>query len=104
MIKTNLKQNALLGAWACSLFFSSVLYAFEYQEYEKRVKNSYQVRSLVEKMPRKDIEETLRTFLFAARPSRLIGSAGHKKIEQYLEEKLKAKKVSTRAIAEKSFH
>lgn len=103
MIKTNLKQNALLGAWACSLFFSSTLYAFEYQEFEKRVKNSYQVRSLVEKMPRKDIEENLRAFLFATRPSRLIGSPGHKKSEQYLDEKLKAKKSANATYRREEF-
>lgn len=84
-------QNwAFRGLLSLSFILPSVVYSFEYQDYEKRVKNSYQVRSLVEKMPRKDIEENLRAFLSAGRPSRLIGSPGHKKVQDYLEEKLKA--------------
>lgn len=96
-MKIKKKQTKLMSLnWASKLlvgalvFSSTASWSFEYQDFEKKVKNPYQVRSLVEKMPRKDIEENLRAFLSAGRPSRLIGSAGHKKAQDYLEGKLKA--------------
>ena len=96
-MKIKKKQTKVTSSnWASKLFFGALIFSsvtawsFEYQDFEKKVKNPYQVRSLVEKMPRKDIEENLRSFLVAERPSRLIGSAGHKKVQDYLEEKLKA--------------
>jgi hypothetical protein len=65
-------------------------HAFEYQEYEKKIKTNYALTSAVEKIPRTQIEENLRSFIASGRPNRLVGSPGHKKSREYLENKLKA--------------
>lgn len=72
------------------LLFAHPLKAFEYKDYEKRIKTNYQVRYVVEKMPRSQIEEALRNFSSSARPNRAFGSVGHEKSVSYLEEKLKS--------------
>ncbi len=95
-MKKKASQNKTIWEnWASSLILTAILFplsshSFEYQDFEKRVKTGYQVRSLVEKMPRRDIEENVRSFLVAGRPSRLIGSPGHKKAQEFIEARLKA--------------
>lgn len=73
-----------------SLIFSLSAYAFEYQEYEKKIKSGYSLRSAIDKMPRNDLEATLREFVASGRPSRLVGTPGHKKVQEYLEKKLQS--------------
>jgi Zn-dependent M28 family amino/carboxypeptidase len=62
--------------------------AFEFQDYEKKIKTGYSLRSAIEKMPRNDLEMSLRNFVASGRPSRLMGSPGHTKAQEYLEKKL----------------
>ena len=62
--------------------------AFEYQDFEKKIKNGYTLRSAVDKMPRLAVEMSLRDFVSNSRPSRIVGSPGHKKAQDYLEKKL----------------
>lgn len=73
-----------------SLFYSLSAEAFEYQEYEKKIKNGYSLRSVIEKMPRNNLETTLREFVASGRPSRLVGTPGHKKAQEFLEKKLQS--------------
>lgn len=65
-------------------------FSFEYQAYEQKIKNNYAIRTVIEKMPRTDIENNIREFVASGRPNRLVGSPGHKKTQDYLENKLKA--------------
>jgi hypothetical protein len=71
-----------------SLKYSFEAHSIEFQSYEKKIKTNYHVRSAVERFSRKTIEDTLRSFVAAGRPSRAYGSPGHTKIQTYLEEKL----------------
>lgn len=64
-------------------------FSFEYQAYEQKIKNNYAIRTVIERMPRTDIENNIREFVASGRPNRLVGSPGHKKIQDYLENKLK---------------
>lgn len=64
--------------------------SFEYQAYEQKIKNNYSVRSVIEKLPRADLENILREFIASGRPNRLVGSSGHQKTQEYLEAKLKS--------------
>ena len=75
-----------------AIVFSSVtqVHSFEYLEYEKKIKTSYNLRNTIEKMPRRDLEKSLRDFVANTRPGRLVGSPGHKKAQEYLENKLKS--------------
>lgn len=62
---------------------------FEYQDYEKKIKTNYSLTNVIDKIPRNDLENILRRFIASGRPNRLVGSAGHKKAQEYLENKLK---------------
>ncbi|MBC7428022.1 MAG: M28 family peptidase [Bacteriovorax sp.] len=73
-----------------SLFFSLSAQAFEYQEYEKKIKNGYSLRSVVDKLPKNDLEQSLRDFVASGRPSRVMGSPGHARAQVYLEKKLQS--------------
>lgn len=65
------------------------LYAFDIKDYEKKIKNSYAIRNVVDKLTRKALEDNLREFIVQSRPNRIPGTAGHTKAKSYLEEKLK---------------
>jgi hypothetical protein len=65
-------------------------WAIDVKSYEKKINNSYSIKSLVEKIDKKSLEDELRNFIDSGRPSRVVGSAGHKKIQSYLEQKLKS--------------
>lgn len=65
-------------------------FSFEYQTYEQKIKNNYAVRNVIEKMPKADLEKNLREFVANGRPNRLVGSSGHKKIQEFLAAKLKS--------------
>lgn len=84
--------NFAFKAIFCLLFLSIAFKseAITFQEFEKKIKNGYSLRSAVEKLPRKDIENQLRDFISSGRPGRLAGSPGHKKAQEYLESKLRA--------------
>ncbi|MBY0413270.1 MAG: M28 family peptidase, partial [Bdellovibrionales bacterium] len=64
--------------------------AFEYQEYEKKIKNNYSLQYAIDKFPRLEFEEVMRAFVASGRPNRLPGSPGHKLAQDYLEKKLKS--------------
>lgn len=64
--------------------------AVTFQDYEKKIKNGYTLRNAVEKLSRKDIEAELRNFSSSGRPGRLAGTPGHKKAQEYLENRLRA--------------
>ena len=64
--------------------------AFEYADYEKKIKTNYNVRYAVDKVPLKTIEETLRSFIASGRPSRAYGNSGHEKVQAYLENILRS--------------
>lgn len=83
------KKSFAFSLITISCLFSYSLMGFEYQNYEKKVKNNYSVRTLIERMPRKEIEENLRAFVNSSRPGRLVGTSGHSKAREYLESKLK---------------
>lgn len=77
-----------------SLFFvfilSSNAHAFEYKDYEKKIKTNYDIQNAIDKIPRRDLEEVLRKFVASGRPNRLPGSEGHKNSKSYLEMALKS--------------
>lgn len=71
-----------------SLFFSFEARAVKLETYEKNIKTNYHIRSVIEKLSRKVIEDNLRSFVSAGRPSRAYGSSGHAKIQSFIEGKL----------------
>jgi hypothetical protein len=73
---------------AFSLFLSTA-HSIEIKDYEKKIKTNYSIKNVVDKISRKDQEDSLRNFLMFTRPSRNVGSAGHTKAIEYLEEKLR---------------
>lgn len=78
---------------ALMLLFPSVhnsSWALEVKSYEKKINNAYSIKTLVEKIDKKSLEEELRSLIDNGRPSRVVGSAGHKKTQTYLESKLKS--------------
>jgi hypothetical protein len=84
-IKCAFKSIFFLG-----LFFSYDANAIKFETYEKKIKTNYHVRSAIEKISRKDVEDNLRSFVAAGRPSRAFGSLGHAKIQSFLEGKLQS--------------
>lgn len=96
MKKTMNHQNQIISiSCAFKLVFIlalpiSTALTFEIQSYEQKIKNNYSIRSVIEKLPGRDLESTLREFISSGRPNRLVGSPGHQKTQKYLEEKLKS--------------
>ena len=73
------------------IFFLSLnTHSFEYLDYEKKINTNYALRNVIEKLSRGNLEKNLREFVTNGRPSRAVGSLGHKKIQIYLNNKLKA--------------
>ena len=81
------KAGALL-----SILSLNAVSAFEISDYEKKIKTSYNITSVTEKLSRDAIEKNLRDFVSSGRPSRFIGTPGHQKALDYLEQKLKSAK------------
>ena len=79
-------KSALLSL---SLLITSRAQAFEYQDYEKRIKTSYSIQNVIEKFPKRELEDVLRNFIASGRPSRMPGSSGHSNSRDYIEAKLK---------------
>lgn len=73
-------------------FFASTSFAnpITYKDHEKKIKTFYQIKSAVDKIARKDLEESLRRFLFQSRPGRLVNSPGHKGARDFLVKELSA--------------
>jgi hypothetical protein len=69
---------------------NSAAHCFEISNYEKKIKTNYNITSVTEKISRDSLEKTLRDFVASGRPSRFVGSPGHQKAQDYLEEKLKS--------------
>lgn len=88
-------QNLIISknlVFKCALIFSlcsTSAHSFEIQAYEQKIKNNYSVRNVIEKLPGRELEANLRDFISSGRPNRMIGSPGHKKTQEYLENKLK---------------
>lgn len=72
--------------------FNRNVHALTIQDYEKKIKTAFSIKSVVEKLSRKEIEEDLRLFVASARPNRAPGSPGHKKAMEYIENNLKSHK------------
>lgn len=72
-----------------SLSLTTAVHAIEIKDYEKKIKTSYGIKNVVDKVSRKNAEDALRDFISASRPGRLIGSAGHQKAMAFIEERLK---------------
>ena len=66
------------------------VHSFELKEYEKKIKTSYNIMSVTEKISKDNLEKNLRDFVASGRPSRFIGTPGHQKALSYLEDKLKS--------------
>ena len=89
--KKNLKmKNYIFNLFLISAFSTTSAYAFEIKDYEKKIKNNYNITSAVEKISRDALEKNLRDFLANSRPSRFVGTPGHLKALGYLEDKLKS--------------
>lgn len=88
IIATDLVFKSLLGVL---IFFSSLnAFAFEYQEYEKKIKTTYSIQNVIEKFPRREMEDVLRNFVASGRPNRLPNTTGHANSRDYIEAKLKS--------------
>ncbi len=66
------------------------LYALELSNYDKKIKSSYNITSVTEKLSRDDLEKNLRDFASSGRPSRAVGSPGHNKSLEFIKAKLTA--------------
>lgn len=92
----NYYQNQIISincAFKIALIFVlpvSNAFSFEIKDYEQKIKNNYGVRSVIEKLPGRELEATLREFIASGRPNRLVGSPGHQKTQEFLELKLKS--------------
>lgn len=91
--------------FSISLLFIStnITSAFEIRDYEKKIKTNYNITNAVEKLSRDAIEKNLRDFVSSGRPSRFVGSSGHKKTQVYLEEKLKTFKSNGTSFIDQEF-
>lgn len=47
------------------------------KDYEKKIKNTYSIKTIVDKVSKNELEDSLRTFIASGRPSRLVGTKGH---------------------------
>lgn len=63
--------------------------AWDITGYEKKIKTTYSITSVTEKISRDALEKNLRDFVASGRPSRFIGTPGHQKARDYIETKLK---------------
>ena len=74
------------------LMLSAPLRAIEISNYDKKIKTSYNITYVTEKLSRDAIEKNLRDFVASGRPSRFVGSPGHQKAMEFIETRLKAAK------------
>lgn len=88
-MKTSMMKNYIYSS-AFLLLALSNSFAFEIKDYEKKIKNNYNITSATDKLSRDAIEKNLRDFVAASRPSRFIGTVGHDKAQAFIEARLKA--------------
>lgn len=92
-MKKRQKQKVTMKKYIFSVGFlllaSNPIKAFEIKDYEKKIKTNYNITTVVEKLSRDAIEKNLRDFLANGRPSRFVGTPGHKKAMAFIEDKLK---------------
>jgi hypothetical protein len=69
----------------------------------KKVKTSYNIGVLADKLSRKDLEERLRTFVAASRPSRSPGSKGHQAGRQFILNFLKSLPEGETSVSTQAF-
>ena len=86
-------------------FFSSTIFAnpILLKDHEKKVKNFYQIKSLADKIGRKDLEQEIRKFVADSRPSRLVNTSGHKAAQKYIIEELKKLTLPGTSVSEQDF-
>jgi hypothetical protein len=79
---------------AAALFLFSKANAWDISPYEKKIKTAYNISSVTDKVSRDALEKNLRDFVASGRPSRFVGTPGHQKAMEYIENKLKSFKSS----------
>lgn len=84
-----MKDSLFKLSLATVLLGSAAAGAWDITGYEKKIKTTYNVTSVTEKISRDALEKNLRDFVASGRPSRFVGSPGHLKAREYIEKKLK---------------
>lgn len=100
--QTLIMKNLIFSA-GLLLLAQSPAYTFEIKDYEKKVKNNYNIATVTEKLSRDAIEKNLRDFVASGRPSRFVGTPGHKKAQAFIEERLKSFKSSGASFTKQEF-
>jgi hypothetical protein len=85
-MKNSLFKLAMLSLTALASLES---HCWELSSYEKKIKTTYNVTSVTEKVSKDALEKTLRDFVASGRPSRFVSTPGHKKAMEFIEKKLK---------------
>lgn len=81
----------LHSSFAFVFFFQSAnAQVIKISDYEKKITNSFKLKSVSEKISKEDLIRELKLFIGATRPQRVAGSAGHEKAQNYLVSELKA--------------
>jgi hypothetical protein len=88
--KNKKKKSIFNSLLILSSLSAATAHSFEIKDYEKKIKTNYNITSATEKISRDALEKNLRDFVASGRPSRFVGSLGHQKALDYLEEKLKS--------------
>lgn len=66
--------------------------SFKISEYEKKITNSFKLKSVSEKVSKDDLVDELKKFIAQTRPQRITGTSGHEKAQEYLIKELQALK------------
>lgn len=102
-LKPVMKMKNIIFKVALFSLISNGVYAFEIKDYEKKIKTNYNVTSATEKISRDALEKNLRDFTAGSRPSRFVGSPGHKLARTYIEDKLKSFKSNGASFIRQEF-
>lgn len=104
MKKRQKKFRMISYIFNVSIFLvSSPIFAFSISNYEMKIKNNYNITSVTEKITKSELEKNLRDFVASGRPARFVGSTGHEKAMNYLEEKLKSFKSNGTSFTKQEF-
>lgn len=82
-------KNCISSALLIAILSSSTAHSWEISAYEKKIKTTFNITSVTEKISRDVLEKNLRDFVASGRPSRFVGTSGHDKAMEYIEKKLK---------------
>lgn len=66
--------------------------SFKISDYEKKITNSFKLKSVSEKVSKDDLVNELKKFIAETRPQRITGTPGHQKAQEYLIKELQALK------------